>query len=308
MKKIAIAMVILLALGSFAFGETVVGGEFEFEFSLLDNNVSDNWHDAEISVKSDVDDFNSIAIELDYEAGNAPEVLVDNAKLTTDISGALGLEGFTLSTTVGLFDTWFTNWSFGSDGEIEYAPAYTFGGTDTYLVQVDAGVDAVGAHFVAPVDGSRMLLGADFSAAGANGWLWYDMNMVAETSVVGGEADYALEDLGAAFYTSFQYGLDSEYYRLGLGATYGMGILSTAVAFSMDSADVMNAEVDLTIDPTEAASLFSYTSIALTDGAPDVIAAAVVGASYKFGAAKVSVEADVMADDISPMMTVGIFF
>jgi hypothetical protein len=305
MKKIAIAMVILLALGSFAFGETVVGGEFEFKFGLLDNaHSADNWHDAEISVKSDVDDFNSIAIELDYEAANAAELMVDHAKLTTDLAGALGLEGFTLSSTVGLFDSWFTDWNFNTWNEIEYH--YGQGSLNTYMVRLDAGVDAGGVHLIAPVDGSDMLLGADFDVAGVNGWLWYDMDLVAETSVFGGEVDYAMDAL--TLYTSFSYGLDSEYYTAGVSVGYEMGILDVGAAFSYDQLEVMKAEIDLVVSPTEEAAVWAYTNLDLTSGAADVLDTLELGGSYKFGAAKLSIYADVMADEIAPTAKVGIFF
>ena len=325
MKKIALAMVVLLALGSFAFGETVVGGEFQLDFTFLDNQVQ-KFGDGEISIKSDVDEFNKIAMEIDYEHGLAStndfDLSVDYSKLTTDVSGALGLEGFTLSTTVGFFDTWFTNWNHQTWTEMDYAGGYEFGGNNYYGVQADLGInDAFGLHVYAPTDGSRILAGANYAVAGANGWVWYDMNTVAETSVVGGEVAYSLEDMGVKFYSGFQYGLDSEDYNVTFSASYAMDMLKVVGAFAYASnagvsytipytvaTDAMVAEIDVIATPMEGAELWAIPVFELTDGAADTLESCEVGGSYKLGATKVSLWADVTADDISPTLEFNIFF
>ena len=101
MKKIAIVLLMALALVSIATAEVVVSGELDYGFMLNADEFAGSFDKIEVDLNADVDDYNSVSIELedDLKTNDIEDVWgfgdgsvnINWATLTTDWGALLDL-------------------------------------------------------------------------------------------------------------------------------------------------------------------------------------------------------------------------
>ncbi len=292
MKKLrfVLALVIAIAFVMPVAADVTVGGEFQW-YKSLTGTAGVGFPKVELNVTGAVDDYNTVKLELDSEGGDwSGVVAVDDFRLCTDVAGALGVDGVSINTTVGKFDTYFTNWNYatrnGYDFYYNYGP-WSVGGSpdDNGALQLDLGFDPITVKVWTDLFNNIMLgvTGAfgdlnffvsygDATAALGSGALWLDLG-------------YAL-DLGGSSLTipaHFAYDLGSSTMYYGAGVGFSMDMLNVAAGFDgKTGAAIDNVEVDVTVTPVDGLEAWA---VALLDvEAANVFNGLEIGASYGLGA------------------------
>ena len=198
MKKAIALLAALAVFTSVAFAEAGVSGKLKFGAMGTTSNVTSDLEAVEINVKASVDDYTSVSIQLDSEGTDftSSNIALDNFSITSNITGALGIEGIDVSLSAGRFGSYFTNWNSVSrtgdelKGSNRYTYMWSLGGSATDLgAAINVGISgfniqyrqniastAFGAAFSGrPVDGLNFIVSyfgnyTDLSA----GHIWVD--------------------------------------------------------------------------------------------------------------------------------------
>ena len=304
MKKLTLILVVLLTIGLVgAFAEeeksypmTTVAGDFQHVLTAPMNtgNPSGSFTQAEVNITGEVDEYNTVSLELDSEGGSWNAVEVDDLRFESDITGALGLDApVTVNTTVGYFDTYFTNFAYPTVEGNEYTNWNTNAPAADGAIQVDIGIDPVTLHWWNNfTDGfGDFQVGMSGSVADANFFASYATSRTAmDEGTLAAEADYTYEvnDMTSVYVpVAFNYDLAAETYgwSSGVGADYDMVDLNVGVGGN--KAEVFQyVNTDMNLAATENADVWAaaYMDLAATDA----FQSAQFGASYSFGALKMS--------------------
>lgn len=290
MKKLrfVLALIIAIAFVMPAAADVTVGGEFQW-YKSLTGTAGVGFPKVELNVTGAVDDFNTVKLELDSEGADFNgTVAVDDFRLCTDIAGALGLDGVSINTTIGRFDTYFTNWNYvtrnGYDFYVNYGPWSLGGGpTNDGALQLDLGFDPITVKVWTDLFDNLMVgvTGAfgDLNFFGAFGGATADLG----AGAIWVDLGYALGDLTIPAHFVYDLGASAMYYGVGVG--YSMDMLSVAAGVDgKTGAAIDNVEVDVTVTPVDG--LDAWVAALLDIEAADVFNGLEVGASYKFGAMK----------------------
>ena len=289
MKKLrfVLALIIAIAFVMPAAADVTVGGEFQW-YKSLTGTAGVGFPKVELNVTGAVDDFNTVKLELDSEPLNA--VAVDDFRLCTDIAGALGLDGVSINTTIGRFDTYFTNWNYatrnGYDFYANYGPWMLGGGpTNDGALQLDLGFDPITVKVWTDLFDNLMVgvTGAfgDLNFFGAFGGATADLG----AGAIWVDLGYALGDLTIPAHFAYDLGGSAMYYGLGVG--YSMDMLSVGAGVDGKTGEIVdNVEVDVTVTPLDGLDAWVVALLNLESTATEALSGLEVGASYKFGAMK----------------------
>jgi len=323
MKKLALVLIVLLALSGVAFADVTVGGEFDFGVIDFGADVSSAVGKAEININASVDDFTTVAVELDSEGSvvdgdwGTGNVDLEVFSVTSDITGALGVDAVSLSLTAGLFKAFYTNWNYVSRSGEEFYYSGLAGGylwttltKPEFAVAANVGIagfnlkywqdldgDAMTVAFSgAPLEGLNFLVGyhANFATVAA-GSLWLDAGFSFEAGPASVTIPASLVvDLGA---TTENLGWSS-------GVAADIDAFHVAVGVGGAGADMfkdINVEVSTSI--VENADIYVIGDLdASTTG---VFQSVDLGASYKFGAFKLGAGYVVAMDEANSTILVG---
>lgn len=298
MKKtmIVLAVVSLLAVSMFA--ETGVCGELMFGLTdAVSTDASTAVIKAEVNVNADVDEYTSVSVELDMEGTDWTDnaVSVDDFRIDSNVSGALGIDAFDLTLTAGYFDTYFCNWNYVTRSGEEYYSSNPAGSylwtsqpTTDMAFAVDLGLGDYSLQYwmdmyatnmsVAfsgtPVDGTNFLLG--YSGAMddlANGNLWV-------------EGGYSFDAGSIALFVpaSFAYDMDDTDYGWSSGVAADIDAMhfSVGVGGASDTAVFKDCIVEVSTSVVENADVYA---IADMDFSADTVFQSIdVGGKYNLGA------------------------
>ena len=320
MKKSLIVLAVLLLVGAYAFAEVEVGGEFMF--GITDLGVSDAASaipKAELNFSATIDENTTVAVELDVEGADwtgqaaveddpatadvdesaeyMPKMhaAVDDFRVTSNLTGALGIDVVDLVVTAGYFDAYHCNWNYVSRSGEEYyysdeAGTYlwaaqpstslsanialSFAGYTLQYWQDLAGENMSTAVSGEPLEGLNFLLGyASAFAAVADGSLWV-------------EAGYSIDagPVGLFIPASFTYDLgDSVYgWSSGVAVDYDAYHLGVGVGGSSSGAAFKDCLVEVSTSVVENADL--YVIADLDFSASSAFQSVDIGGKYNFGA------------------------
>jgi hypothetical protein len=311
MKKLWILLVVLAVFGAAPlFADVTLSGEFMGFGSTDFNTMSGAFPKLELNLVAEIDDFNTLKLELDSEGGGFPAVAVDDIRLVTDWGKALGLP-VGISTTVGYFDTYFTGWFYYDasgwawyydwpDGVIEKGP------DANGAMEVDITAGPVMIRWYNDAAGEDILASAEVTAAGLDVWLGYGTTFQDfGGGVLAVEAGYKLMDMlniGAFFRYSLgdnsiddpataeietgPYNLEENDFTVGLNLGGDFGIFHAALGFEGDSVTdgfLDNGVIELAVSPVEAAKI---AVVAFLDLGGEAFNSLDISASYMVGAAK----------------------
>jgi len=269
---------------------------------------------ARLKFDGKVDDYNSLYIELRAEnvlaTWNVNDFYLKNFKLTTDVTGALGMQlPFTLKATIGRWDDYFTNWSYYDESGWEFyyggpntASPLTTGASwpnllnwapeSTGAIKFDVGIGPVNLHYLQEFLFAQMLFGADVSFMGANLWLSYGVpNGVFGDGILSIEGKYDTElagfKLGVAPY--FRYAMKDVLanelkWTYGVSAKVGYSMFEVTGGLQGDNIKAADhVVVEASVAPVAAAKVKALMYMDMN--APNSFQAVDLRASYKLGAA-----------------------
>jgi hypothetical protein len=324
MKKLWILLVVLAVFGAAPlFADVTFSGEFMGFASTDFDTISGAFPKVELNGVAEIDDFNTLKLELDVEGtdwsgytdpdGNFTftddgdeyaiakrNVALDDIRLITDWGKALGLEGVGIKTTIGYFDTYFTGWFYYDasgwtwyydwpDGVIEQGP------DANGAMEIDITAGPVMFRWYNDMAGEDILASAEVTAAGLDVWLGYAATFGGfGDGVLALEAGYKLMDMlniGAFFRYSLadntaKYALGENDFSTGLNLGADFGMLHAAVGFEGDSVTdgfLDNGVIELAVSPVEAAKI---AVVAFLDLGGEAFNSLDISASYMVGAAK----------------------
>ncbi|OHD76697.1 MAG: hypothetical protein A2V99_19170 [Spirochaetes bacterium RBG_16_67_19] len=298
MKKLWILFtaLALLAVAMPAIADVTTGAVFYwYGITDFDDATADvaKVHKARIKVAGDVDEYNKIATELRYgQAGgswNGTDVEVQIFTLTTDITGALGLDlPVTIKSTVGVWESDFTSWWYVANGW-----GFVGGANDDNQIngaaQLDLGFGPATLHYYQNMGAgaeSTMMVGVDGAFGPVAAWLAYK----AEAAALGDgalfvEAKYAgsFGDLALSIYPALKYDLAASALGWNVGVKAGFKMLTVGAVVGgtdPDYFDKVAAELGAAFGNAGLRAA-AYMDLSNTD----VLAGVDLMASYKFGAA-----------------------
>ncbi|MBI9107143.1 MAG: hypothetical protein JEZ04_10390 [Spirochaetales bacterium] len=321
MKKIALVLTLLLVIGmAGAFAEVGLSGEFKFGATGIGVAPVSATPRAEINLKATVDEFTTVSIELDSEGADwtgqaevaddpattdvnefkeflpAKNIALDDFRVTSNITGALGIDVVSLSLTAGLFDAYYCNWNYVSrSGEEFYGSGlaggylWTTGPKTDLSVAFNLGVagyslkywqDVMGTAMTvavsgAPIDGLNFLVGyhAAFTAIGS-GSIWLD----------GG---YSFE-VGPAALTiplSFVMSLATTTVNMGWSSGVAADIDAFHVAVGVGGAGAnMFKDINVEVSTSIVENADIYVIADLDASTPGIFQSVDIGGKYMFGA------------------------
>lgn len=297
MKKIALVLIVLLTLTGAAFAEVDLSGEFAFGAVDLGTDVSSAAITAEVNLKATVDDYTTVAVELDAEGADwtGRNIGLDDFRVTSDITGVLGVDAFSLSITAGLFDTYFNNWNYVSRSGEEYktglaggylwteqpttdfAAAMTVGvaGYSLKYWQDFAGKAMTVAVSGAPVEGLNFLLGyhAAFAAV-ADGSLWVE-----------GGYSFAAGPATLTIPASFVVNLGAASDNLGWSSGVAADVDAYHFAVGVGGAEAnMFKDVNVEVSTSVVENADIYVIADLDASTNDIFQSVDLGGKYMFGA------------------------
>jgi len=117
MKKTIVFMaVVLLAFGmvsTVSAADVTFGGDLGYFLTADkdDTDMASNIGKARVKMGVAVDDFNTVNLELRNDEMADDVFNIKFFSMTTDVSGALGIDGVGITTTFGKFEDWFSHWN-----------------------------------------------------------------------------------------------------------------------------------------------------------------------------------------------------
>jgi hypothetical protein len=287
-----------------------VAGEFwvfgNYNFSTDPAKAASGFVKAEMNFNYKLDEYNTVQLELDSEgdawnnyvllngSGDAitgPIVQVDDWRIVSDVGGALKLP-VKLTTTIGYFDTYFTDWDYVSAMGWEfyygtygwpnllatppYGPETGGGGAPdpNGAWQVDLGVGPVTLHWWNDFFMTQMLFGVSGAVGPVSGWVTYQ-DLFANgfgKGIVGVEAKYSgkVGDLALGVPAFFRYDLNNKDYTFGGGVSGDYKIAH--LAFGLEGANVSSVVnhmvVEASVSPMEGLKAMATGYFALHDSIP----------------------------------------
>jgi len=266
------------------------------------------------TVTAKVDDFNTLFVELrtaDTQLGlpgfpfdTVTDFWLHDVKLTTDLTGALGLElPFTLKTSLGLFEPGFTDWNYVSESGWEnyynwpnkiadWGPFHQGG------IQLDLAISQlpVALHYFSDFAGDLMMIGLSGGFGPVVGWLTFQLgSAVPGDGILGVEAKYTGEIAGfkLGVPVMFRYELNApaadQAYTFGAGVSVDYSIFHVAFGYEGDSAHPAdNMVADLAVKPLDPLKIYGHLYLDMgkdyTATTTSELTGVDIGVSYKFGA------------------------
>jgi hypothetical protein len=268
-----------------------------------------------------VDEFNTLFVEMrtadSLAFDTASDFWLHDAKLTTDLTGALKLDlPFTLKTIVGLFEPGFTDWNYVSESGWEnyydwpnkladWGPFHAGG------IQLDLAVKQlpVVLHYFTDFPGDLMMIGLSGGYGPVVGWLTFQLgSSVPGDGILGIEAKYTGEFGGfkVGVPVFFRYELNApatdQDFTYGAGVSGDYSMFHLAAGLEGDSENALdNVVVDLAVKPLDPLKVYghlyldmgkdySYTTKYLglnyttSNAVTSELTGVDIGVSYKFGA------------------------
>jgi len=326
MKKAWIVLISLallaLSIPVFADGPvTKVGVDsiWSATYDLTNNAYAGAATHARLKFDTQVDKNNDLYIELRGDGNSknwgSTDFLLYNWKLTTDVTGALGMSmPVTIKLTTGYFDTYFTNWTgIASNGWDYYktgnsgwpAKLVNVGMQASGAYQLDIGAGPVNIHYYNDLVFNNLMLGADGSFAGLGFFVSYGAYNIRTSNAGLGKGDVSIEtkytlpkmgDLNAAVALLFRYGLgdslffsslgasvDYTMFHVGLGASYSSTGPNT---YGKTGSALDHAFFEASVAPTANAKVGVNADMDFGQSTSPLTGVDIYG-NYKFGAAKV---------------------
>jgi hypothetical protein len=138
MKKFLVLTLMMLLGMSLMASDVMISGETMFKFwSDLDEEYLQDG-DVEVIFKADVDDYNSILIDLEA-TGAGPDIVVDEGRFTTEVGKYAGLEDMGVSITVMWGYMEYENAQLASVTEYGKEEVWDFDAED-WAVNIDVGI------------------------------------------------------------------------------------------------------------------------------------------------------------------------
>jgi hypothetical protein len=309
MKKLVSVLFALLLVGSFAFAVDVkISGDIGYIIKSDDaDEFASNLGKERIRIDAAIDDVNSVFIEFRNDAATDTTFDTKYYRLTTDISKALGLEGVGITTVLGRFEYWMSNWNSATSANRARKVEYTWG--------ANGGDDADGAAALEVTVGKIKLHGyvnPSTTSAAENAWkvgvsstsLVEGLNFIASYNADDSTDGYFKADAGYKFDTSFAgiyvpvsfvYLQDSEIFDWGVGVQLaniadrfqfnaGLGGKAGGDAESEQALDVLDIEVYVKLIETASFYVKAYTT-PTDDTTYDFLQSIDFGLKNNFGAA-----------------------
>lgn len=304
MKKLSIILALLLLAGVFAFADVTVGGELMIGATDVGENVVNPvTAKAEININASLDDYTSVAVELDAEGSDWDNmtISVDDWRVSTNPLGALGIDAVALNITAGLFDYYWqdiNNWNYVSRSAEEYyystpagdylwnqgqmspdtdlAVAFDLAFSDYHLMywQDLSGTHANMAVSGKPVNGLNFLVGYYGAFANfGNGNLWveggYAFNAGPASLFVPASFTYDIDGAGWGWSSGVAADVDAYHFSVGVGGT-------------SDTAAFADCLIELSTSVVENADIYVIADLDFAE--TDVFQSVDLGGKYNFGA------------------------
>lgn len=244
MKKIAIVLLMALALVSIATAEVVVSGEFDYGFMSDGDEYAGSFDKIEIDLTASIDEYNTFEMELE-DKNKSDDIgdtvaFINFAKVITDWSGLFSLP-ISVSTEIG-----YNDYSIGDNDITQYSYENFKVGTDKsgggvlelgfnemislsagVIFDPDAGNNADGktasdAAFSATVDYAPVKITASYSTV-KDGYFYME-------GVLGLEAGPGMLDAQAMLWTDNDSDA-TDAYGYGVGVNYGIADAVIGVSF-----------------------------------------------------------------------------
>lgn len=296
MKKIAIVLLMALALVSIVAAEATVSGEFEYGMMVNSAAIGNEFDKVEFDFNATIDDYNTFSAELEA-AGSTPTLdlavasagYVDFtwAEVTTDWGKLLGLPvGLTTTTGYdgfGYLDDAFTGW-----GYEDVAAYYLPNGASTKVAVTVNDMFSFDVDWNYMFDGSSIpvLVGATVAVDPVTVKVAYDMyaeNFGAEVMFSTAVGDGMNLDVQAALDYDMTDGAANEYVY-GFGAYFSAAGAMIGVSLNGDDVDALgDLGVDLNYGLSDALSADVAAGFDMRDGA-DTFQGLSVSATYAAGA------------------------
>lgn len=293
MRKIALLLVALLLFSGVAFADVTVSGSVSAGWGFGDG-VYGVWRQrSEVRFTAKVDEVNTAVVGFRWAHNDAAAANVRDGYIVTDLGAVLGLDGVTLKSQVGRFEA--DSFNVSTVTGLEKEDQADGWGTRTQLIQLDLGVDPVKVRFVLqPGQGDDMAI--LLALSGAFGPLTAEFFYTDEGAGVamgdgrlGVGAAFA-QDLGFAALKAgvdFQYGLESEVWKYGVGVSLA-NIADVAKfgasVFGEKDNELIGLALDLNVAPVAYAGFDLGVIIDLQDDA-DALGFFEASAYAKAGAA-----------------------
>jgi hypothetical protein len=255
-----------------------------------------------------IDDFTTLVAEFRMEnyavlktdlSGDIWSGLrVKDAYMTTDVTGALGLDlPVTISTKIGQFEPGFTDWAYASESGWENYYEWPnkladVGPFDAQATgQVDIGFGPAVLHIYSDFLGF-MMFGLSGGFGPVSGWLTYQSPKSGPgDGIIGIEAKYAGEfgDFKLGVPVFFRYEMADtavEEYTYGVGASADYKMFHLGAGVEGDSVDALdNVVVDVSVAPLEPLKIQANAYLDLGAVTDNALVGINLEASYKLGAA-----------------------
>jgi len=306
MKKLAVLLVVLgllavsLPVVAKDLSDLTVADTFwvfaQYDLSADPVTASSAFVKARIAFDVKADEFNQIYFQLKGDTivgAGTTEILWRQAYLKTDLGAALKLP-FGVKTTVGYFDTYFTNWSYVSMSAWEfYYDAFgnqvvNYGQDKNAAFQLDTTFGPVNVHWYNDFLWTKMAVGADAAFGPVTAYLAFGSTFAdLGSGLLTAEAKYSgkFGDLGIAVPVGFKYKLDPMFWSYSVGVAADYKMFHLAAGFEGDDTDALdNVVVDASIAPMEG--LKAMVSLYLDLGAAasaDQLAGVVIEIRKKIG-------------------------
>lgn len=329
MKKLLIVLLALAVIGVFAFAQdeapagpaTTIGGSFWWGGNWVSGGGFAKPIQTRFGINSKIDKFNTVDIKFRGEGGTwgsytTPAVKLHIAQLTTDITGALGMElPVTVKLTSGYFDTYFTNWGHADDSGWAFYYSGTGSGWSNGLVnagqnasgayQFDIGAGPLNIHYYNDLKFNDLMLGADGAFGPVSFWASYGaFGLNADSANISKgslslEGKYALEagDIKVALYPYFRYALGAKGnlaaagdWTGGIGAGVDYTMFHVALGAAADNfskaatTGLSHVVAKLAANPVAGAEVGGIAYMAMASSNP--LTGIDLYGSYKFGAAQ----------------------
>ena len=289
MKKTIALLTILAAFTSNVFAETGVSLDGRFGIVGTESNAAT----AEINIKSTLDDYTTVEVELDAEGSdwNNKNISLDDFRISSNVAGALGIEDFDFTVTTGMFDTYFSNSNYVSRTGGENAHWGTNSPSTDLAVQGILSLQGYNIMYWQALGGSAMNFAISGTSIDALSLLVaYSSNYSTFNKgnfAIEGAYSINNESMELKIPLTFSYGLNDNSWHWNSGVALDIESIHFSAGFGGNSTNnLTNIIGEVSTSMVENADLYALVYADAKASTP--LQSIDLGASYKFGKLKLA--------------------